>query len=52
MELVELPNGVVMPPGVYNAIAELGFYDVNTNSRAMVDSELPVLLLVHETLSD
>ena len=40
------PNGASIPPGEYDAIVYLLFYDIDTNSRAMIESQFPVTLLV------
>ena len=47
LRLMEQPNGAVIPPGQYDAIAFLIFYDIHTNSRAMLESQLPVAINVH-----
>lgn len=47
LRLVEQPNGAAIPPGEYNAIVYLVFYDIETNERAMLESQLPVVISVH-----
>ncbi|MDD3193897.1 MAG: hypothetical protein PHE47_08685 [Oscillospiraceae bacterium] len=47
LRLTEQPNGAVIPPGTYNAMVYLLFYDINTNNRAMLESQLPVEITVH-----
>ena len=47
LRLVEQPNGAAIPPGEYNAIVYLMFYDIETNERAMLESQLPVVISVH-----
>ncbi len=46
LRLVQQPNGAKLPAGTYNAIVYLLFYDVDTNERAMLDSQLPVTINV------
>jgi hypothetical protein len=41
------PNGAVIPPGEHSAIVYLIFYDVGTHNRAMLESQLPVTINVH-----
>jgi len=41
-------NGAVIPPGNYNAMVYLIFYDINTHSRAMLESQLPVVINVRD----
>ena len=41
------PNGASLPPGRYPAIVFLIFYDRNTHDRAMLESQLPVILNVN-----
>lgn len=48
LKLVEQPNGATVPPGDYNAMVYLVFYDIETNNRAMLESQLPVVISVHE----
>ena len=45
--LTEQPDGAVLQPGGYNAIVYLIFYDVNTYNRAMLETQLPVYMNVH-----
>lgn len=47
LKLVEQPNGATIPPGEYNAVVYLVFYDIETNERAMLESQLPVVISVH-----
>lgn len=47
LRLIEQPNGAAIPPGDYNAMVYLVFYDVKTNNRAMLESQLPVVISVH-----
>ena len=42
LRLVEHVNGASLPPGKYNAVIYLMFYDIETNNRAMIESQLPV----------
>ena len=46
LRLVKQPNGAVIPPGSYNAVVYLVFYDIATNNRAMLESQLPVVITV------
>lgn len=46
LRLVQQPNGAKLPAGQYNAIVYLIFYDTQTNERAMLDSQLPVVINV------
>lgn len=48
LKLVDQPNGATVPPGDYNAMVYLVFYDIETNNRAMLESQLPVVISVHE----
>lgn len=41
------PNGARLSPGEYPAIAFLIFYDKDSHSRAMLESQLPVKLIVN-----
>lgn len=47
LQLVEQANGATLPPGEYNAIVYLIFYDIETHNRAMLESQLPVVITVH-----
>lgn len=47
LKLVSQPNGAKIPAGSYHAVVYLAFYDINTNNRAMLDSQLPVVINVH-----
>ncbi|MEG1578009.1 MAG: hypothetical protein RR336_04510, partial [Oscillospiraceae bacterium] len=47
LQLVEQPNGAKIPAGDYNAMVYLVFYDINTNNRAMLESQLPVVISVN-----
>lgn len=46
LKLVSQANGATVPAGSYNAIVYLIFYDVDTNNRAMLESQLPVVINV------
>lgn len=46
LRLVAQPNGATIPPGSYNAMVYLVFYDIKTNERAMLESQLPVVINV------
>lgn len=46
LRLISQPNGATIPPGTYNAVVYLIFYDIETNNRAMLDSQLPVVIEV------
>ncbi|SFS07194.1 hypothetical protein [Anaeromicropila populeti] len=46
MELSSLPDGTVLPDGTYNAIVYLILYDVQTNEKAMINSQTPVKLVI------
>lgn len=48
LRLVAHANGATVPPGDYNAMVYLIFYDIQTNNRAMLESQLPVIISVHE----
>lgn len=47
LRLVNQADGAVVPPGKYNAVVYLIFYDIETNNRAMLESQLPVVISVH-----
>jgi hypothetical protein len=44
--LVEQPDGSTLTPGRYPAIVFLIFYDIRTHDRAMVETQLPVVIVV------
>lgn len=46
--MVTHDNGATLPAGKYNAMVYLVFYDTETNNRAMLESQLPVVITVHE----
>lgn len=46
LRLVEFKNGAKLPEGTYNAVVYLLFYDIETNNRAMLESQLPVQIKV------
>lgn len=46
LTLKSLPDGTTLTAGTYAAIAQLVFYDINTNECAMVNSELPISLVI------
>ena len=48
LQLVKQPNGDTVPEGEYNAMVYLVFYEIDTNNRAMLESQLPVEISVHE----
>lgn len=48
LKLVQQPNGAAVPVGDYNAMVYLVFYDIETNNRAMLESQLPVVITVHD----
>lgn len=47
LRLTEQENGATIPDGKYNAMIYLVFYDIDTNNRAMLESQLPVEITVH-----
>lgn len=47
LRLVRQPNGAHVPPGDYNAMVYLVFYDIESNNRAMLESQLPVIISVN-----
>ncbi|MEG0091332.1 MAG: hypothetical protein RSA20_05895, partial [Oscillospiraceae bacterium] len=47
LRLVRQANNATVPPGDYNAMVYLVFYDIETNNRAMLESQLPVVISVH-----
>lgn len=46
IDLNKLPNGKTLKKGNYNAIVVLSFYDIETNQKAMVNTQTPVKLVV------
>lgn len=46
LELQTLEDGSVLPKGTYDAIVYLSLYDIYTNEKAMVNSQIPVKLVV------
>lgn len=48
IKLQPLQDGTILKKGEYKAIIYLLFYDTKTNERAMLNSQLPVLLKVSE----
>lgn len=46
LRLTAHENGATLPPGDYNAIVYLIFYDIDTHNRAMLESQLPVVISV------
>lgn len=48
LRLVRQANGARVPTGSFNAMVYLVFYDINTNARAMLESQLPVVITVHD----
>lgn len=46
LRMVNHSNGATIPPGKYNAMVYLVFYDIETNNRAMLESQLPVVIEV------
>jgi hypothetical protein len=47
LRLTEHPNGAVLPPGKYSAVLYLIFYDTITYNRAILESQLPVTIIVN-----
>jgi len=47
LTLAQQPNGATLPPGEYDAIVYLIFYDVNTYNRAMLETQMPVNINVN-----
>ena len=47
-QLTKHLNGNVLPAGEYSATVYLVFYDVITHNRAMLETQLPVRINVHE----
>ncbi len=47
LKLVKHANGATIAPGSYNAMVYLVFYDIKTHNRAMMESQLPVVIEVH-----
>lgn len=48
LRIVDQSNGATVPPGTYKAVVYLVFYDKSTNERAMLESQLPVVITVHK----
>lgn len=46
LTLIEQANGAMLPDGTYNAVIYLYYYDVKTNTKAMLDTQFPVVLTV------
>lgn len=46
LRLKTLPDGTELTAGTYDAVAQLVFYDINTNECAMVNSELPISIII------
>ena len=46
LRLKPLADGTNLTAGTYSAVAQLVFYDINTNECAMVNSELPISLII------
>ncbi len=46
LRLKPLPDGTTLTAGTYAAVAQLVFYDIATNECAMVNSELPITLVI------
>lgn len=46
IKLHALPDGTVLPAGEYNAVVYMLFYDVNSNEREMVNSQVPIKLTI------
>ena len=46
LKLNALPDGAVLPTGEYNAVVYMLFYDINSNERAMVNSQVPISLTI------
>ncbi len=46
LRLVVHENGAKLPAGSYNAMVYLIFYDIVTHNRAMLESQLPVVITV------
>ncbi|SES85427.1 M26 family metallopeptidase [[Clostridium] polysaccharolyticum] len=44
--LKKLPDGTELPKGTYHAIVYLSFYNIATNSEAMVHTQSPVTLVI------
>ncbi|MEG1108780.1 MAG: hypothetical protein RSE97_07940, partial [Oscillospiraceae bacterium] len=47
LKLTRQADGAHIPPGDYNAMVYLVFYDIETNNRAMLESQLPVVISVN-----
>lgn len=48
LKLVTHADGATLPVGSYNAMVYLVFYDIDTNNRAMLESQLPVVIEVKD----
>ncbi len=46
LRLVALDDGSTLPAGNYNAVIYLVYYDIDTGSRAMVETQLPVEIYI------
>lgn len=46
IKLNKLPDGTSLKKGTYNAIIFLSFYDIKTNSKAMINTQTPVKFVV------
>ncbi len=46
IQLNKLPDGSSLSKGDYNAIAYLEFYDIDSNAKAVLNSQVPVVLKV------
>lgn len=44
--LNNLPDGSLLPKGVYNGIAFLNFFNYETNEKAIINSQVPVSIVV------
>ncbi|NLJ40048.1 MAG: hypothetical protein GX352_00315 [Clostridiales bacterium] len=48
IQLNALPDGTVLPKGIYNAIYYISPYDKETNERAMVNVQIPIMLVIEK----
>ena len=46
LKLHALPDGTVLPAGEYNAVVYMLFYDINSNERAILNSQVPIVLTI------
>lgn len=46
IKLHALPDGTILPAGKYNAVVYMLLYDINSNERAMVNSQVPISLTI------